>query len=86
MQQAKLPFTEKGQLRIFKQSIDQSQLVWHRDREDRIIDPNRPTDWMIQYDNELPRNITRKLFIPKNVYHRLIKGSGDLHLMVVKLT
>ena len=38
---------------------------------------------MIQLDNELPIEIKEKVFIPKGVYHRVIKGTGD---MKIKLT
>tara|TARA_R110000803_G_scaffold193475_1_gene256408 strand:- start:215 stop:466 length:252 start_codon:yes stop_codon:yes gene_type:complete len=80
-----LPYIEKGEIRTFTQDISEEELVWHRDREDRIIDPTYPTDWKFQFDNETPVNITRLLFIPKNTYHRLIKGTGDLTVKVKKL-
>lgn len=85
MQDTGRPYTEEGEIRTFTQDIDQSELVWHRDREDRVIDPIRPTDWMIQFDNQLPRKITRQLFIPKGVYHRTIKGTGELKIRIKKL-
>tara|TARA_R110000822_G_scaffold298184_1_gene420888 strand:+ start:272 stop:523 length:252 start_codon:yes stop_codon:yes gene_type:complete len=80
-----LPYTEKGEIRTFTQDISEEELVWHRDREDRIIDPLSLTDWKFQFDNETPVRITRLLFIPKNTYHRLIKGTGDLTIKVEKL-
>ena len=41
------------------------------------------TDWLFQLDNEIPQQLSEnKLFIPKETYHRLIKGTGDL---VVKI-
>ena len=79
------PYIEKGEVRIFTQDIQEEELVWHRDMEDRVIDPVESTNWMFQYDNELPRKITRLLFIPKNTYHRIIKGTSDLKLRVIKL-
>jgi hypothetical protein len=79
------PYKEKGEIRTFSQNINEEELVWHKDREDRIIDPVYPTDWMFQFDNQLPVNITRLLFITKNTYHRLIKGTGDLTIKVEKL-
>ena len=40
-------------------------------------------DWSFQLDNDIPRKLLKdKLFIPKQTYHRLIKGKGDL---VVKI-
>lgn len=86
-----LPFKEKtiGEnifLRSFNQNIDSGEYVWHRDREDRIIESLSQTDWMIQIDNELPKKITGQIFIPKGIYHRLIKGSGDLQIKLTKLS
>ena len=79
-----LPFTEEGEVRIFTQDISEEELVWHRDREDRIIEPLHDTDWKFQYDNNVPESLKR-LFIRKGVYHRLIKGTGDLKLKVIKI-
>ena len=85
-----LPFNESQLesntfIREFKQDTDSGDLHWHRDREDRIIESIGETDWMIQLDNELPKVIKDKVFIPMGVYHRVIKGSGDLKIMLLKL-
>ena len=72
-------------IRVFEQNSDSGDFVWHRDREDRIIESIGETDWMIQLDNELPKVIKDKVFIPMGVYHRVIKGSGDLKIMLIKL-
>ena len=79
------PYIEEGEVRTFTQDISEEELVWHRDREDRIIDPVESTNWMFQFDNELPKKITRLLFIPKGTYHRVIKGTGELKIRVKKL-
>jgi len=85
----KLPFKENKLkntfIRTFDQNIDEGELVWHRDREDRIVKPLTETDWMVQIDNELPKPLTEEVFIPKGVYHRVIKGSGDLKIELTKL-
>ena len=80
-----IPYTEQGEVRTFTQDVKEEELVWHQDREDRVIDVHHTTDWMFQFDNQLPGKITRLLFIPKNTYHRLIKGTGDLIIRVKKL-
>ena len=85
-----LPFEEIKQteysVRKFSEELDSSELVWHRDREDRFIVPMHITDWKFQLDNKLPQDLSdKKLFIPKKTYHRLIKGTGDLTLKVYKL-
>lgn len=71
-------------IREFTQDTDSGEFMWHRDREDRIIE-SAETDWKIQIDNELPKKIEGEVFIPMGVYHRLIKGTGDLKIKLQKL-
>lgn len=72
-------------IRKFSDNIDSEELKWHWDEEDRIIHLAHETNWMIQLDNELPQNIKSKTKIPKGVWHRLIKGTGDLELIIEKI-
>ena len=81
------PYSEKTEdgyiIREFSQNTPSFEFVWHRDKEDRIVEAMHDTDWLFQLDNEPPQRLTKnKLFIPKETYHRLIKGTGDL---VVKI-
>ena len=77
--------SENKYIRVFDKDIDPIDLKWHRDLEDRIILPLNKTDWMIQFDNELPIIISEQVFIPKLCWHRLIKGSNDLELELTKI-
>jgi len=80
------PYLEEKDTRIFLQGVSDFELVWHRDKEDRLIKALHTTDWQFQLDNETPQVLSEKeLFIPKETYHRLIKGTGDLKLRVKKL-
>lgn len=86
-----LPFIEENAggntfIREFKQDTDSGDFYWHRDREDRIIESIGITDWMIQLDNELPKSINKQVFIPAGLWHRVIKGTGDLKVKLVKIT
>jgi len=72
-------------IRVFSQNTDSGEFMWHRDREDRIIESIEHTDWKIQIDNELPKVIEGEVFIPMGAYHRLIKGTGDLKINLTKL-
>ena len=72
-------------IRVFRGDTDSGHYHWHRDREDRIIESIGDTDWMIQIDNELPKVIKDKVFIPMGVYHRVIKGTGDLKIKLKKI-
>ena len=71
-------------IREFKQDTDSGDYSWHRDGEDRIIESIGETDWLIQIDNELPKEIRGEVIIPMGIYHRLIKGSGDLKIKLTK--
>jgi len=81
------PYSEKTEdgyiIREFSQNTPSFEFVWHRDKEDREVEAIHDTDWKFQLDNEVPQQLSKnKLFIPKETYHRLIKGTGDL---VVKI-
>ena len=85
-----LPFKEEVVsdnvfIREFKQDTDSGEFMWHRDFEDRIIESIGETDWQIQLDDELPKVIQGEVFIPIGVYHRVIKGTGDLKIRLQKL-
>jgi hypothetical protein len=69
-------------IRTFKESTDSEDFMWHRDQEDRVIYPIVDTDWLIQLDNELPKKIEAGIRIQAGVWHRLIKGSGELRIRI----
>lgn len=72
--------------RTFSHLVENEGLVWHRDREDRIVIPLNESNWKIQFDSELPKelHINEEIFIPKNTFHRVIKGSGDLMVEIIE--
>ena len=71
-------------IRKFSSNVDEMELVWHRDREDRLIKSTHDTDWKFQFSNEIPESLNNEIFIKKGELHRVIKGSGDLILKVIK--
>ena len=77
------PYTEQEDIRTFPATSPNAEFVWHRDKEDRWIEPLHSSNWKFQLDNKTPVSIS-KIFIPKGTYHRLIKGTGDLKLKVIK--
>jgi hypothetical protein len=68
--------------RKFKQDIDEEELVWHRDRRDREVTIVQETDWMFQLEDEIPQQLKDIIFIPKDTYHRLLKGTGELNILI----
>ena len=85
----KLPFkqtqlSENVVVREFDGDTNESELVWHRDREDRIIKAISGTGWQLQIENNLPIPIKTngEYSIPRNTYHRIIKGTSNLVLEI----
>lgn len=72
-------------IREFSQEVDSKELVWHRDRENRLVVSLENTDWKVQLDNQLPTLLTTPIFIKKSQWHRLLKGSGTLRVKIYKL-
>lgn len=71
-------------LRVFSESVDTSELVWHRDHNDRLVEVVEGEDWKIQLENDIPREMTAgsRFFVPAGEYHRVIKGRGDLRVRI----
>lgn len=73
-------------IRIFDVNIDDSELIWHKDKQDRIVEIIENDGWYFQYDNELPFLLENKIEIKKETYHRVIKGNGILKIKIVYLS
>jgi hypothetical protein len=78
-------YTDLEDIRIFSNKVPDYKLLWHRDREDRVVMSVGETDWMVQLDNDLPKSLNNEIFIPKGVYHRVIKGTGDLKIKIQRI-
>jgi hypothetical protein len=72
-------------LRVFSPDVENGELQWHYDEEDRIVESLNENDWLIQFDNELPKPIENTIFIEKKKYHRIIKGTTPLKLKIKKI-
>ena len=88
----KVPYKEvhvsgKLYLREFKSTVNEEELIWHLDKEDRIISVVKGSNWKLQLDNQLPVKLSenKEYHIPKLTYHRLIKGDNDLVIKLYKL-
>lgn len=84
-----LPFIQENvsdtiKIRTFTEDTDSGELMWHRDRENRLVEILESNGWKYQSDNSLPIEMKKgdKIFIPEGLYHRVIKGSGDLMIKV----
>lgn len=86
------PYTEfklgnGDRLRVFKPEVEDEELVWHRDEENRKVMVMESGGWKLQMDNEEPITLVKdKTYdIPKMVYHRIIKGEYELVLRIKKV-
>ena len=73
-------------IRIFPSNTPEEELVWHRDREDRVVIPLNINDWQLQIDDQLPIYLKdlKEYTIPKGVFHRVIKGKTPLAIKLIK--
>lgn len=70
--------------RVFDKNTDSDELVWHKDKKDREVKVLQSNGWLFQMDNEIPKELKEgdTIFIPKEIFHRVIKGNGDLKIQI----
>lgn len=71
-------------LREFAQTTDSNDLVWHKDRKDRVVKVLRSDGWKLQLSKGLPFDLIegRSYKIPSHSWHRIIKGKGNLKILI----
>jgi len=74
-------------IRTFSENVDNDELVWHRDKESRRVHILQGSNWQLQIDDSLPEDLKvgHDYWIPGMVYHRLLKGEGDLIVRIEKI-
>lgn len=83
-----LPFDEikegNKKIRTFSETTESDEFKWHRDRENRKVTIIEGDGWSIQFDNDLPQKLIKgqEIIIPEGMYHRVIKGKGDLKVSI----
>ena len=87
----KYPFSEElvsenVYRRTFAEGVDDDELIWHRDHEDRVITVVESNGWKFQAENELPIYLTPgdQVTVKAEEWHRVIKGEGNLVVEVHK--
>ena len=70
-------------IREFSKDTNPADLVWHRDRNDRVIKVISSNGWLFQRDNSIPKIMESGdiIEIKANEWHRIIKGS-DTNLVI----
>lgn len=66
--------------RIFSPDVDSEELKWHQDLKDRKVTIIEDGGWQFQMEDSLPNKlkIAEQIFIPRFVWHRVIKGKENL--------
>jgi hypothetical protein len=72
--------------RVLSCDVDSDELVWHRDAHNRIVEVIQGGNWKFQSEDELPISLTdgMQIYIPKETFHRAIKGSEDLIILITE--
>jgi len=73
-------------IRNFTTDVKELDLVWHQDREDRTIEVLEGEGWKFQKDNEIPvgMNVGDRIFIAEGEIHRVLKGTTDLKIKIIR--
>ena len=73
-------------IRTFPADVDEMDLIWHADKENRIITVLEGNGWKFQFDEELPIKMRKgkTISILKGRLHRVIKGNGILKINLQK--
>ena len=79
---------QQGELivRTFSKDVQDDELVWHRDREDREVRVVKGNGWQFQREDHLPILMKKGdiIQIKKEEWHRIIKGRTDLIVEIRK--
>ena len=82
------PYTQTSNgdyiIREFSPNIQSDELVWHRDRNDRVVEVLSGTNWGLQMEDKLPMELKvgDVLEIKAETYHRVFKGIDTLKLKI----
>lgn len=74
-------------IRTFSPEVDDEELKWHQDLNDRKVTILESGGWSFQMEDELPTKLqnAKQIFIPKLVWHRVIKGDTKLVVEIEEL-
>lgn len=73
-------------IRTFGEDIDSHELVWHRDKRDRVVEVLEGEGWKFQLDNNIPSilEVGDIITIPKETYHRIGRGRTPLKIKITE--
>lgn len=73
-------------VRIFSKDLDELELIWHRDKNNRTFVVESGVGWKLQMDDDLPITLIQgnSYFIAKNIFHRLWRGNTMLQIRITE--
>jgi len=85
------PFVEKRIsnstfIRVFNHKAPEHLFKWHKDEESRTAIVLNDSDWKFQFDDDHPFELKQgmSITIPKDCFHRVIKGTTPLWIKVTE--
>lgn len=74
-------------IRTFNPDVDSDELKWHQDLKDRKVTILEAGGWSFQMEDSLPDKLSNaeQLYIPKFVWHRVLKGESPLIVEIEEL-
>lgn len=76
--------SDDSMLREFSHEVPSEELEWHMDRRDRRITVIEGNEWKLQLESGLPLKLVegKTYYIPRESWHRVIKGMGPLRIVI----
>lgn len=74
-------------IRTFTPDVESDELKWHQDLKDRKVTIIEAGGWQFQMDDCMPNKLSdaEQITIPKLVWHRVIKGEGNLVVEIIEI-
>lgn len=74
-------------IRRFSKNTNDSELVWHRDRDNRLVEVIKGKGWYIQLDNKVPQKLFEgsRIIINAGEFHRLINGKWGNNNLILRI-
>ena len=84
---SRIPYEDNGDIRTFYSNVENNDLVWHKDLEDRRVTVLEGEGWQFQFNGSLPIELmeNRTFMIPQGMYHRILEGKTKLVLRIEKI-
>lgn len=82
------PYTEKKEkgilIREFRSDSNPDDLIWHKDKHDRVVTVVKSNGWKLQMETGLPFDLVegKSYKIPALSWHRILKGRGNLLIKI----